>query len=164
MYPQLQIQTFPSGFGVGIPLEGIQQAPRMDVVETPGEIIYILEVPGAELNAVNVEIGNGTLQIDARVEVGLETEELYYLYRERPFNKRYTRILPIPPEVDTENAAASVKNGLLMIRFPKKVTGRRLQVNQQQPRQQQQPQQQQQPPQQQQNYIQPQQQFNPPGH
>jgi HSP20 family protein len=151
------MHSFSPGFQPGLPFEGIQQVPKLDVVETQGEVIYILEVPGVELNTVNVEIGNGTLQIDARVEMGLETEELNYLYRERPFYKRYSRMLSVPLEVDRENAAASVKNGLLMVRFPKKAKGRRLQVNQAQPQQQQS---QQQPP----NYIPPQQPFNQQGH
>lgn len=154
-----QLQPFSPGFQAGFPVhpyEGPQQFPKLDVVETPGEVIYILEVPGVELNTVNVQIVNGALKVDARAEMGLEVQELNYLYRERPFNNRYTRMLSIPPEVDQENASANVKNGLLMVHFPKKVTGRRLQVNQQQ--------QQQQGQGQQQNYIPPQQQFNPPGH
>ena len=152
------IQPFPPGLQLGSPFEGIQQIPKLDVVETQEELIYILEVPGGELDSVNVELGKGTQQIDAKVEMGLETEELNYLYRERPFYKRYTRMLSVPREVDSEKAAANVKNGLLMIRFPKMVTGRRLEVNEQQQQQQQGQYQQQQ----QQNYT-PQQQYNLPG-
>lgn len=127
-----QIQSFSPGLVVVDPYVGIQQIPRLDVAETPGELVYILEVPGAEIDSFDVEMGDGTLQIDAKVEMGLEAEGLSYLYRERPFYKRYTRMLSVPREVDHEKAAANVKNGLLMIHFPKKVTGRRLEVNRQQ--------------------------------
>ncbi len=129
------MQPFPPGLATNTPMEGMQMVPRVDVVEVPGEIIYIFEVPGVELNSVNVEIGHGSLLIDGQVETGLPTNDLNYLYQERSLSKKYSRLLSIPPEVDHENAAANVKSGLLMVRFPKKNTGRRLSVNlQEQPK------------------------------
>jgi len=148
-----QPQPFSAGFPASLPFNpyaGEQHLPKVDVVETPGEIIYIMEVPGADLNSVDVQIVNGSLKVEARAETGLQAQELNYLYRERPFTKRYARVLIIPLEADQEKAFANVKNGLLTVHFPKKNVGRRVQLNQQQ---------------QGQNYFSPQQQqFNPPGH
>jgi HSP20 family molecular chaperone IbpA len=135
--------------------EGI--LPRVDIVETPGEIICIFEVPGVEPETLNLEIEGDTLYLQGPIDMRLmETEQLKYVYRERP--DKYSRILTLPREVDTEQAVADAKNGLVLVRFPKKVTGKRLEVNQQQ--QQLQPLQEQLQPQQQQQHqqLQPQQQ------
>lgn len=117
---------------------GIQ--PRVDIVETQGEIICIFEVPGVEHDAINVEIEGDTLHLEGPVDMGLmETGQLKYVNRERP--DKYSRILVLPRGIDTERAVADAKNGLVLVRFPKKITGKRLEVNQQQqqlqPRQQQ---------------------------
>ena len=122
------MQPFSSGLQTGNPAEGVQLTPRVDVMESAEEIIYIFEVPGVELNTVNVEIGNSNLTIDAQVETGLTEADFNYLYQERPLCKKYSRLLSIPPEVDQEQAVANVKNGLLMVRFPKNNSDRRLSV------------------------------------
>jgi HSP20 family molecular chaperone IbpA len=158
-------------FRQGNILGGIQ--PRVDIVETQSEIICIFEVPGAEPDTIKLEIEGGTLHLEGPVDMGLmETVQMKYVYRERP--DKYSRILVLPREIDSERAVADAKNGLVLVRFPKKKTGKRLEVNQQQqqlqPRQQQlqsqqqpqqyQPQQfQQQQQQQQQNQQQQQQQY-----
>ncbi|MBS4022913.1 MAG: Hsp20/alpha crystallin family protein [Dethiobacter sp.] len=123
------VQPFSAGMLPGNPTEARQLVPRVDVVEAQEEIIYIFEVPGIEINSVNVEIGNGTLQVDGQLETGLPQGNLNYLYQERSPSKKYGRLLSIPPEVDHENVKANVKNGLLMVHFPKKNTGKRLPVN-----------------------------------
>jgi HSP20 family molecular chaperone IbpA len=125
------MQPFSPGLQSSNPVDGSQIAPRVDVMESAEEIIYIFEVPGVELNTVNVEIGNSNLVVDAQVEMGLATGDLNYLYQERPMCKRYSRLLSIPPEVNHEEAKANVKNGILMVSFPKNNTGRRLSVDSQ---------------------------------
>ena len=124
-----QMEAFSPGFQSSSPFKGTEIFPKVDVAETMEEVIYILEIPGVEQNTVNVEISNGTLQVNGQIETGLETSELNYLYQERPVNQKYSRLLFIPPQVDSEKAQANIKNGILMVRFPKKMTGRRLQVN-----------------------------------
>jgi len=147
------VQGMSSGLQMGTSFEGMQFFPKVDVVETQNEVIYIFDVPGVEQNAVNVEIAENSLYVNGQINLGLGIDGLNYLYRERPNYQRYSRNLTIPKDVDSEQAAADVKNGLLMVRFPKKLTGRRLPVNEQQqqhqpPLQQHQQQQHQQPPQQ----------------
>ena len=124
-----QMQVFPPNFQGGGPVEVTEFLPRVDVAETAEEVIYIIEIPGAEQNTINVEISNGTLHVEGQIEIGMEASQLNYLYQERPAYQKYSRLLFIPSQVDGEKAQANIKNGILMIRFPKKTTGRRLQVN-----------------------------------
>ncbi len=127
MYQQLQ--SFSSAFPANNPIEEMQTVPRVDVLDSPGEIIYIFEVPGMEINTVNVEIENGNLMISGQVETGLPDGELNYLYQERPMLKKYGRLLSIPPEVEQEKAMANIRNGLLLVHFPKKNAGKKLPVS-----------------------------------
>ncbi len=125
MYQQVK------SFAPGVPLycapEGMQLVPRVDVVESDEEIIYIFEVPGVEPGRVNIELGDGSIFVDGQPEMQT-AGELKFIYRERPPQNRYVRMLSIPPGVDREKVRANIKNGLLTVHFPKKNTGRRLPV------------------------------------
>ncbi|PKM79148.1 MAG: hypothetical protein CVU88_07285 [Firmicutes bacterium HGW-Firmicutes-13] len=118
------LEEMNQGVGAGV------QTPPVDIMETTSEIIYIFEIPGADQNAVNVEIRQSSLFVEGQTELGIENEGVKFLYRERRSGIRYSRLLSVPQEVDQEQAAASIRNGLLMVRFPKRTTGRRLNVNQ----------------------------------
>ncbi len=133
--------------GAGNPLENFHLIPRVDILESTGEVVYIFEMPGIEEQSVHVEVRDGMLSVGGEIVLGLEKETLNIVYQERENIRRYNRFVSLPLEANSEQAAANVKNGLLTIRFPKKI-GRRLPVNNQ-PQQQQQHQQQQQQQQQQ---------------
>jgi len=94
-------------------------------------------MPGVEEKSVNVEVKDSMLFVNGDISLGVEHEALSILYQERENVKRYSRFLSLPLEADSDQAAASVRNGLLTIRFPRKKVGRRLPVNQQQQFQQQ---------------------------
>lgn len=112
------------------------QLPPIDVIETKGEVIYIIDVPGSDPNMINVEIKNDTLMVEGKIDFGLGTEDINYLYRERYRNHGYKRIMYIPQEVEKEQVQANVRNGILTVKFPKLSESRRINVNQQQPNQQ----------------------------
>ncbi len=140
-YPQAHPHAYPQALPFSTGLQpfsppGTQQyTPRVDILETALELIFLFEMPGVEHNTVNVEIKENFLSVEGNINMEaleLQNEEYRYLYRERDNRSSYSRLLSVPPEVDHEQAAASVKNGLLMVRFPRKTTGRRLSVNPQQ--------------------------------
>lgn len=131
------MQVYPSHHQIMGQYEGAvtglkTQIPPIDVIETKGEVIYIIDVPGTDSNMINVDINNDTLIVEGTVDFGLGAEEVNHLYRERHHNSGYKRIMFIPPEVIKEQAQANVANGILTVRFPKINEGRRLNINQQQ--------------------------------
>ena len=127
-----QVPTISPGIQ-GNPVEKVHLIPKVDVVESLDEVIYIFEMPGVEEKSVNVEVKDNMLFVGGDIVVGVENEVFNILYTERENVKTYSRFLTLPLDVDTEHAGANVKNGLLTIRFPKKKIGRRLPINQQQP-------------------------------
>ena len=116
--------------------------PQVDVMESSSEVIYVIEIPGVDYSAVNVEVQDNKLYVEGQENTGtgtgIGTDDINYLYRERQPGIKYSRLLSIPLDVDSEEASANVRNGILTVRFPKKATGRRINVNQQQQHQQQQ--------------------------
>ncbi len=119
----------------GTPTEGLYpgtgiHTPQVDVMESSSEVIYVIEIPGVDYSAVNVEIRDNTLYVEGQENIGIGTDDFNYLYRERQPGIKYSRLLTIPQDVDSEQASASARNGILTVRFPKKATGRRINVNQ----------------------------------
>lgn len=123
-----QVQNFPPG-AAGNPVENLHLVPKVDVLESSNEVVYIFEMPGVEEKSVHVEVKDNMLYVGGDIILGLEKEALNIIYQERENIRRYSRLVSLPLEADSEQAAADVKNGMLTIRFPKKI-GRRLPVNQ----------------------------------
>ncbi|MBE3573263.1 MAG: Hsp20/alpha crystallin family protein [Moorella humiferrea] len=107
--------------------------PPVDVLESDHDLIYIFAVPGARPEDVRVEVRQQALEIEGTVAAP-DAGRYVYRYQEWPVGRFY-RLLPLPPELDGEKAAASFDRGLLMVRFPKTNRGRQIAVNVQSPEQ-----------------------------
>lgn len=107
------------------------QAPQVDVLDTGNEILYIFEVPGVDSGRLNVEVRDSNLFIEGQADMEVKTDGLNYLYRERNPAVKYSRLISIPQDVNSDQASANVKNGLLIVRFPRISNSRKLNVNQQ---------------------------------
>ncbi len=92
--------------------------PAVDVYNTNNELVLVAEVPG--LSAENLEI---TTTKDSVTLAGEFTapqfpEQAESLREERTYG-RFSRSFRLPLPVDADKAAASIKDGLLIIRVPK---------------------------------------------
>lgn len=114
----------------GNPAENFHLVPKIDVLESSDEVIYLFEMPGVEEQSVNVEVKDGMLYVGGDAVSGVENESYNILYQERESIRKYRRVVSLPLEADSEQAAAIVKNGMLTVRFPRKKGGRRLPINQ----------------------------------
>jgi len=93
-------------------------APTVDVHEDEGNLVVKAELPGVGRDDVKITLAEGTLHIEAEKKHEEETNGADYYARERYFG-RYSRLIPLPFDVDGEKASASFENGLLEIRLPK---------------------------------------------
>jgi HSP20 family protein len=109
--------------------------PPVDVLESNNDLIYIFAIPGARPEEARVEVRQQALEIEGNAVLP-DGGQYVYRYQEWPAGRFY-RYLPLPPEVDVEKAAASIEQGLLIVRFPKTACGRQITVNMQAPVQQQ---------------------------
>jgi HSP20 family protein len=90
-------------------------APRVDVVEGKGDITVKAEIPGCEIEDIDVKLDRRTLII--RGEKKEEKEENYHRM-ERTYGS-FSRMVELPGEVDPEAIEATYKKGILKLTFKK---------------------------------------------
>ena len=92
--------------------------PAIDVEETDDEIIVEAEMPGLDKDDFKVEIYDDRLILRGQKKFENEERGSGYYYAERRFGA-FTRVIPLPSEVDARKASAKYKNGLLRVVLPK---------------------------------------------
>lgn len=93
-----------------------------EVFETDTEIVVRLEVPGMEKENCNVTIDGNTLHVIGEKRIEREVDDGRYHLMERAYGS-FERIVPLPRNVESENAKAEYTNGVLTVRMPKKGNG-----------------------------------------
>jgi Hsp20/alpha crystallin family len=81
-----------------------------DVTENDKEIVVRAEVPGFEPNELDVRLDNGMLTIKAEKEQKGDRQEEY---------RSFVRSITLPPDIDTEKAQATCRNGVLELHIPR---------------------------------------------
>jgi len=112
------------GFPVEENLERIMESKAkmlmpLEVYETPTELVVKVELPGVKKEDVDITIRDNYLVIRAEKKEEKEEEKQHVHVVERVYGT-FERVIPLPADVDTDNAKASFKDGVLEIRFPKK--------------------------------------------
>lgn len=100
-----------------------------EMKETPKSIIVSLELPGMDKEDCEIAIEGNTLYIRGEKRFQREEENGYYHIMERAYGS-FQRAIPLPQNVDTENATAAYKNGVLTITLSKigGITAKRIEV------------------------------------
>ncbi len=88
---------------------------RLSVTEKEGVLHVSLDVPGLNEKDLSVAIHEGVLTIRGAKKVDSKDEEKVARAAGLTFERSFT----LPYEVDTENAQAAVKDGVLAITLPK---------------------------------------------
>jgi len=94
--------------------------PRMDVHEDAqsNTVTATFELPGLQKEDVNIDVHNNLLSISGETKISSERDENGYAVRERRYGK-FSRSIPLPPGVKTEEVKASLEDGVLTVTFPK---------------------------------------------
>ncbi|HET9494408.1 MAG TPA: Hsp20/alpha crystallin family protein [Chloroflexia bacterium] len=93
--------------------------PNVDVITRGDDLVVEAELPGINPDDVEVECEANRLIIkgESRDERSDEDKERGYRYSERRYGSFY-RAIPLPEGVNTDNAQANFKNGVLEVTFP----------------------------------------------
>ncbi len=102
--------------------EGVR-APTVDVSETADAVIVKAEMPGVDKKDIEVEVMPESISLKAEVIKEKEEREETYHRRERVW-QRFERIIPLPAEVITDQAKATMKDGVLEVRLTKTERGK----------------------------------------
>ncbi len=107
-------------------LNGGSFAPPVDVSESEAELVFTVELPGFEKDDVDISLENGLLTLSGERKFDEDNRNAYRRV-ERWYGK-FFRSFRIPTAVDAEKISASLKNGVLTLRLPKKAEARPRQI------------------------------------
>jgi HSP20 family protein len=91
--------------------------PNTDIYETPTELKVALEMPGIEKNNVVIDIEEGILRVQGRLDLS-KYAGLQPLYTEYNVG-HYARSFKLSSKIDQSKIAAEMKNGVLSLTLPK---------------------------------------------
>ncbi len=95
--------------------------PSVDVRENEKEIIIRAELPGVDEKDIEVSVTNDSVTIKGEKKEDKEDKGKNYYYMERSYGS-FNRVIPLSVEIESGNASAGFKNGVLNITLPKSET------------------------------------------
>jgi HSP20 family protein len=112
----------PSWGDLPMPFEG--KMPHVDVVDREDEIIVKAEVPGVDKKDLDISVTDNTVSIKGSTSHE-EKEEKGDYYHCEISRGSFSRVVPLPAEVDAEKASTKFKDGVLELTLPKSKKTRR---------------------------------------
>jgi HSP20 family protein len=101
------------------PLIGEEQfLPALEVFERGGQTVVKMEVPGVEMEDIDISVVDGMLTIKGQKRYEEEIKEENYYHRETRYGS-FSRVLEVPRGIDEGTISAILDNGVLELMFPK---------------------------------------------
>ncbi len=91
----------------------------MDMYETMDDLVVRTDLPGLKPEEVDISITGNTLTVEGEFKTEEESERENVHFRERRYG-RFQRSVSLPTNIDTDATEATFKDGVLMIRIPKR--------------------------------------------
>lgn len=98
------------------------RASLVDLIYNGREFLVRADLPGVSKDDVELNVTPDGIEIKAESKRQREEKEKGYYYRERRYSA-LQRTVPFPEEVLPDQAEASLKDGLLEVRIPKREPG-----------------------------------------
>lgn len=105
------------GRGPMMPFEA--KMPSVDLEDKGKEFRLTADLPGFSKQDVELDVTEDSVTISATKSQEKEEKDKNYIHRERSTQTFYRRV-PLPEEVRSDDAKATLNNGLLEITLPKK--------------------------------------------
>lgn len=104
--------------------ESVTRAPPMELLEEPQAFVLTCDVPGAEREDIRVDVSPHRVVVAAlpRAAGALKTKTVGAAPAGAPYTD-FERAIPLPSEIDPEQAEARLNNGVLEVVLPKKAAG-----------------------------------------
>jgi len=97
----------------------LRREPPTDLLDNGDHYILSTELPGIRKEDIEVRVTSEAVDIKAQAGEEKEEKARDYYYRERS-HRSFHRSFPFPAEVVPEQAQASLKDGVLEVRVPKR--------------------------------------------
>ncbi|NMM18803.1 MAG: Hsp20/alpha crystallin family protein [Rhodoferax sp.] len=89
-----------------------------ELEETSKDVVVRVEVPGMDKDDCEITIEGNMVHLSGRKRFERETHDSTYHVMERAYGS-FQRSIPLPRNVNIDQAEASFKNGVLTVRLPK---------------------------------------------
>lgn len=93
-------------------------SPRVDVYQTEKDVVVKAEIPGVSKEDLNLTIDDNSIRLSGQTKRENELKDENAFRAER-FYGSFSRIIPLPVEVQSENAHAEYRDGILSVTIPK---------------------------------------------
>lgn len=93
--------------------------PYADLIDSGNEYRVLAEVPGIPKEKLDVTVSGNEIKIEGEAETDVKEEKEGFVRRERGYS-RVSRSLSFPEQVVPDQAKASLTNGVLEVRVPKR--------------------------------------------
>jgi HSP20 family protein len=91
--------------------------PAADIYEAENDLTVILEMPGVEKKNVNIDVADGVLSVEGRIDL-TKYQGLQPLYTEYNIG-HYSRSFRLSSKIDQNKIAAEMKDGVLSLKLSK---------------------------------------------
>lgn len=92
--------------------------PLAEVEETDEEVVVRVDMPYASKEDVKVQVAGDVLRVEASIGRAIRFERWGTFQREAAFC-RYYKEVPLPSKVKPEEARATLRQGILVVKLPK---------------------------------------------
>lgn len=116
------LRGFP-GFAAELPAFSAHEGPRVDVRETPEEVIVEAELPGMDEKDFDLTLHEGLLVLKGEKKLESKQEHEGWHQIERAYGS-FQRVVGLPAEVDAAKVEATFEKGVLRVRMPKAAPAR----------------------------------------
>ncbi|MCK4257197.1 Hsp20/alpha crystallin family protein [candidate division WOR-3 bacterium] len=100
-------------------LHGVEWAPAVDLIEKEDHFLLRLEIPGIKKDDIDISVTDDTVTIKGDVKKEKrEKDETYYLAE--TCCGSFGRSIKFPHEIDPSKVEATLKDGVLELKLPKK--------------------------------------------
>jgi len=93
-------------------------SPSIDVVENDREISISAELPGMEEKDIDVSLSTDSLTIKGEKKEEKEDKRKGYYRMERSYGS-FSRVIPLPVEIEQDKVKATFEKGVLTVTLPK---------------------------------------------
>lgn len=94
--------------------------PQLDLYENAGQFLVLLDVPGATVDSIDVQIVGTELYVRAERAASTHQDDVARI--------AFERRLELPAEVDANSAVAELRDGVLEVRIQKSASARRVKI------------------------------------
>ena len=92
--------------------------PLLNVTEDGDKFYMRAELPGVKADDLDIQATGKTISISGERKIPVEHNNARYHRREREAGK-FSRVLAMPSEIDSDRIEASLRNGILTVMVPK---------------------------------------------